>query len=165
MATPLRPRGNIPSTPLCWSLDAASFEFAMSATTLRKLLNQASIAPGEDGCYSTTQLLSGVYGRMHEEKLRTQEQLTKKYELANRTAEGNLLDWAALMQGFSQLADALVNVVMTDRNLTRESKEDFLRNLGSWPVILDNVVRNQSKLKRQTRRSKNGQDDKDGDEG
>jgi hypothetical protein len=70
-------------------------------------------------------LLSAIYGRVHEEKLRTQEQLTKKYELANKTAEGNLLDRAALMAGFSRLGDALVNVVMTDRNLIRESKEDF----------------------------------------
>jgi hypothetical protein len=153
MAAVVRPRGNIPRKPLRWSIDAAAPEFMMSVNTLRKLLNQASVAPGEDGCYSTAQLLSAIYGRMHEEKLRTQEQLTKKYELANRTAEGNLLDRAALMQGFSQLADALSNVVMADQNLTRESKEDFLRNLASWPVIVDNVAARQSKL----RRSKNGQ--------
>jgi len=120
----------------------------MSVNTLRKLLNQASVAPGDDGCYSTAQLLSAIYGRMHEEKLRTQQQLTKKYELANKTAEGNLLDRAALMAGFSQLADALVNVVMTDQNLTRESKEDFLHNLSTWPVIVDNVAQRQSKLRR-----------------
>jgi hypothetical protein len=144
----VRPRGNVTRKPLRWSIDAAAPEFMMSVNTLRKLLNQASVAPGEDGCYSTAQLLSAIYGRMHEEKLRTQEQLTKKYELANRTAEGNLLDRASLMAGFSQLADALVNVVMMDRNLTRESKEDFLRNFASWPVIVDNVAARKSKLRR-----------------
>ena len=144
----VRPRGNIPRKPLRWSIDAAAPEFTMSVNTLRKLLNQASVAPGDDGCYSTAQLLSAIYGRMHEEKLRTQQQLTKKYELANKTAEGNLLDRAALMAGFSQLADALVNVVMTDQNLTHESKEDFLHNLSTWPVIVDNVAQRQSKLRR-----------------
>jgi hypothetical protein len=57
------------------------------------------------------------------------------------------------MAGFAQLADALSDVIMSDRNLSRESKEDFLRKLASWPVIVDNVAQRQSKL----RRSKNGQ--------
>ena len=147
MAAPLHPRGNIPSTPLRWSLDAASFEFAMSATTLRKLSNQASVAPGEDGCYSTTQLLSGVYGRMHEERLKTQRQLTRKYELSNKATEGSLLDRAALMAGFAQLADAMVHRIMASE-LSRAAKEDLLKDLSSIPVVIDNVARSQSKLAR-----------------
>jgi hypothetical protein len=149
----VRPRGNIVRKPLRWSIDAAAPEFGMGVNTLRKLLNQASVAPGEDGCYSTAQLLSAIYGRMHEEKLKTQEQLTKKYELANRTAEGALLNRDALMAGFSQLADSLKSVIMSSTQMTRTEKEDFLRNLSSWPVIVDGVAARQSKL----RRSKNGQ--------
>jgi hypothetical protein len=147
MAAPLHPRGNIPSTPLRWSLDAASFEFAMSATTLRKLLNQASVAPGEDGCYSTTQLLSGVYGRMHEERLKTQQQLTRKYELANKATEASLLDRAALSAALAQVADAIKARVMSSA-LSREIKEDILREIASVPVALADVASRQTKLPR-----------------
>src|SRR5262249_25475296 len=155
----VRPHGNIRRKPLRWSIDAAAPEFGMGVNTLRKLLNQASVAPGEDLCYSTAQLLSAIYGRMHEEKLRTQEQLTKKYELANKPTEGELLNATALRAGFSALADSLSSVVMTDQNLTRESKEDFLRNLASWPIILKDVAKSQSKL----RRAKNGKEEDQGE--
>jgi hypothetical protein len=75
-------------------------------------------------------------------------ELTRKYEIANRIAEGSVLDRDALTAGFTQLADALSNVVMFDRALSRESKEDFLRNLSNWPLILDDVANRQSKLQR-----------------
>ena len=156
-----RPRGNIPRRPLRWSIDAAAPEFGMGVNTLRKLLNQASAAPGEDGCYSTAQLLSAIYGRMHEEKLRTQEQLTKKYELANRVTEGQLVDKEALIQGFTQLGEALREVVMRDQNLSRESKEDFLHNLATWPIIITDAVDKQTK---RPRRSKNGETEESVDE-
>jgi hypothetical protein len=59
-----------------------------------------------------------------------------------------VLNWEALSAGFAQLADALSSVVMADPNLDRKSKEDFLRNLSNWPVILEGVARSQSRLPR-----------------
>jgi len=144
----IRPRGNVPRKPLRWTLERAGPEFGLSANSLRKALNRASVEPGEDGCYSTAQLLSGLYGLMHEERLKTQRELTRKYEIANRIAEGSVLDRDALTAGFTQLADALSNVVMSDRALSRESKADFLRNLSNWPLILAGVANRQSKLQR-----------------
>jgi hypothetical protein len=131
----------------------------MSPNTLQKVLNQASVTPGEDGCYSTAQLLSGVYGRMFEEKLKVQQQLARRYELSNRTAEASLLDRDALMAGFSALADSLVSAVKTS-NLDRQSQDTFLKNLASWPVILTDVAARQTKLPR----SKNGQAEEDASE-
>ena len=74
----------------------------MSPNTLQKVLNQASVTPGEDGCFSTAQLLSGVYGRMYEEKLKVQRQLARRYELANKVGEGELLHRAELEKACAQ---------------------------------------------------------------
>ena len=143
----IRPRGNVPRKPLRWTLERAGPEFGLSANSLRKALNRASVEPGEDGCYSTAQLLSGLYGLMHEERLKTQRELTRKYEIANRIAEGSVLDRDALTTGFTQLADAL-SAAVTSSDLPRQAKETFLQNLASWPLILDGVASRQSKLSR-----------------
>ena len=87
-------------------------------------------------------------GALYEEKLRTQRQLIRKLELENQITTASVLNLDALSAGFAQLADALSSVVMSDPNLDRKSKEDFLRNLSNWPLILDGVANRQSKLAR-----------------
>jgi hypothetical protein len=94
----------------------------MSPNTLQKVLNQASVSPGEDGCFSTAQLLSGVYGRMYEEKLKVQQHLARRYELANKITEGEFLNRVELEKAFSQLAAAIVSIIETS-GLPREAQE------------------------------------------
>ena len=146
-------KSNIPAGPLKWSVERAGVEFGMTSNTLRKALNKNSAKGDADGCFSTKQIADAIFGGLAEEKLATQRQLTRKYELENQIVEASVLDKAALSSGFAALAEALSNVVMTDRNLTRESKENFQRNLSGWPVILETVAKRPTRL----RRSKNGQ--------
>jgi hypothetical protein len=87
--------------------------------------------------------------------------LTRKYRIENETAEGSLVNKAALEAGFSQLGEVLREVVMRDQNLSRESKEDFLHNLATWPTIIVDVVDKQTK--RRPRRS-NGETSEEPDE-
>jgi len=63
-------------------------------------------------------------------------ELRRKLELENAITTGSVLNKDALSRAFAELADALSSVVMSDRNLSRESKEDFLRNLSDWPLRL-----------------------------
>jgi hypothetical protein len=95
--------------------------------------------------YSTRQIAASIYGSMHVEKLATQREITRKLELENAITTASVLNRAALQEGFTQLADSLVQVVMSSP-LPRKTREDFLRNLSSWRVIVTNVARNQSKL-------------------
>ena len=69
---------------------------------------------------------------------------------------------AALEAGFSQLGEVLREVVMRDQNLSRESKEDFLHNLATWPIIITDAV--DKRTKRRPRRSKNGETEESVDE-
>jgi len=146
------PRGNVPKTSLRWSLDSAARELAMSPNTLQKVLNQASVTPGEDGCFSTAQLLSGVYGRMYEEKLKVQQQLARRYELANKITEGEFLNRVELEKSLGQLAAEMVFIIETS-NLSREAQDDLRVTLASIPVEIAGVAKSQTKS---LRRSKNG---------
>jgi len=117
----------------------------VTADTLRRALNQNSAEPGADRCYSTAQVCSAIFGGLNEEKLLTQRELTKKYSLENAIVEASVLDRAELTKGFVAIGDALVSRVMASE-LSREAKEDLLKELSSIPVILTEVAHTQSRL-------------------
>ena len=137
---------NIPKGVLRWSAERASSEFSVAPMTLRKALDRSGALADENNCYTTTQIVRALYGDLNSEKIRVQRELADRYSLENQITRGEMLNEAALRKGFAQLADALQSVVMTDRNLTRETKEDFLKNLASWPIILSDVERRQTRL-------------------
>jgi len=145
-------KSNVPSAPLKWGADRAATEFGMTGHTLRRLLAKNSAAPDADGCFSTKQITDAVFGGLSEEELATQRELTKKYSLENAIVEASVSNRSELMKGFAQVAYAMVSRIMVSE-LDRAAKEDLLRELSSVPIILANVARSQSKL----RRSKNGQ--------
>jgi hypothetical protein len=145
---------------LRWNLEPASREFNLSIPTIRAGLTKNSITRGADGCYSTVQICEALYGALHLEKIRTQRQLTRRYELDNAIVESSVINKAALMSALAQLADAMTSRVMAHTELPREVREDFLRDLSSIPVILDDVAKRQSKLPR----SNEQRDDVDEDE-
>jgi hypothetical protein len=145
--------GNAPEAALRWSVERAGIEFGLTEVTLRKALAKNSAKADADGCFSTKQITEAVFGSMHIEKLATQREVRRKLELENAITEASVLNRAALSAGFAALADAMKSRIMTDAALSRETKKDILRDLASWPIILEDAAQTQSKLKR----SKNGQ--------
>jgi hypothetical protein len=146
-------KSNVPAAPLRWGADRAAVEFGMSANTLRKALNKESIACGADGCFSTQEICRAVFGGLNEEKLLTQRQLTRKYELENSIVEASVLNRSELTTAFAALADAMRSRIIVS-GLTRDEKADLLRDLASIPVVCDGIAKRQTRL---PRRSKNGQ--------
>jgi len=53
-----------------WSENSAAIEFGLHQVTLQKNLAAASITPGEDGCYSTQQIVQAIYGDTEHAKAR-----------------------------------------------------------------------------------------------
>jgi hypothetical protein len=143
-------RSNLPQdVPLKWNVEKAAAEFGVSMMTLRKALNKTSATPDQDGLYTSRQIAGAVYGgALSEEKLRTQRQLTRKLELENEITEGNVLNRAALSKAFAAIADAFVSRVMSVQGLSRQEKEDLLKDLSSWPLALQEVAHAQSRLPR-----------------
>jgi hypothetical protein len=131
--------------PIRWSIQQASIEFGTSPPTLGKALAQASIAPAADGTYTTRQICEGLFGSMHLEKIRTQRELARKLELENAITTARVLNRAELEKVFSQLADALQQVVRNS-DLDWRSQDDFLHNLATWPILLEDTAAAQSRL-------------------
>jgi hypothetical protein len=125
----------------------------MAGHTLRKALAKNSALPDTHGLYSTKQITDAVFGGLHEEKLLTQRELTKRYALDNEIVEASVLDRKALSAAFGQLADTMTFIISTS-GLPRESQDDLRRELASIPIVLEGVAASQTRL---PRRSKNGQ--------
>ena len=119
----------------------------MTSNTLRKALNKNSAKADADGLYTTKQIMDAVFGGLSEEKLATQRQLTRRYELDNQIVEASVLNRAELEKVLAQVADAIKSRIMSSQ-LSREIKEDVLRDLASVPLILEDVASRQSKLAR-----------------
>ena len=143
-------RSNLPQdVPLKWNIEKGAAEFGLSIMTLRKALAKTSAAPDADGLYTSRQIAGAVYGgALSEEKLRTQRQITRKLELENAITTGSVLDRQALSKAFAAIADAFVSRVMSVQGLTRQEKEDLLKDLSSWPLALQEVEHAQTRLPR-----------------
>jgi hypothetical protein len=138
-------RSNLPDQPLRWSVEKAAAEFGLTHPTLRKALAQNSIQADADGCFSTKEIASAVFGDLAGEKLLTQKQLTRKYTNENRITEGAYVDRAELDKLFAQVADAMKSRIEAS-DLDRTAQEDLLRELASVPVGVSGIVKRQSKL-------------------
>jgi hypothetical protein len=91
-------------------------------------------------------LIEALFGELRAEKVRTQKQLTRKLELENAITTAAVLNRAALQESFAALADALGQAV-DNSDLPREACENFLHNLSTWPLRLEEVATRQSKLR------------------
>jgi len=143
----IRPRGNVGREPLRWTIERASREFKVAPGTLRAALSQASVAAGEDGCFTTEGICEGLFGVMHQEKLKTQKEIRKRIMLSNQITQGEVLNKAALAKGLAMIMDAVMSRIMAS-HLDRLAKEDILKDLASWPMVLDDVAHAQTRLPR-----------------
>jgi len=66
----------------------------------------------------------------------------------NLIVQASVLNRAELEKGFAAIAEALVGAVMSSEGMSRQAKEDFLRNLSGWPLVLENVAKRQTCLQR-----------------
>jgi hypothetical protein len=93
----------------------------------------------------TKNLAEREIAEWNRQRTETQKQLAEKYRLENAVKRGEYLNRAELKKAFVQLADALGQVVKNSA-LDRRSKEDFLRNLASWPLLLQEAADARSRL-------------------
>jgi hypothetical protein len=140
-------KSNVPRTALRWNVERAGIEFGLTSQTLRKSLAKASATSDAAGLFTTKQIIGAIYGAFDQEKLATQKQLTRKYQIANAIAEASVLDRAEVMKGLAAVADAMVSRIMASE-LSRAAKEDLLRDLSSVPLVLEEVAHRQTKLPR-----------------
>jgi hypothetical protein len=86
-------------------------------------------------------LLSGI-GK--EPRLR--RRFAKKYELENEITRAEVLNRAEFVKGLALIVEAISARVMSCMELPRAAREDILRDLASWSLVLQEVERAQSRL-------------------
>jgi hypothetical protein len=144
---PRSSKTNVPAEELAWSIERASAEFGLSPMTLRRALAKISAKPDENGCYTTQQVVTSLFGELHVQKVRVQRAVAHKLELENAVTEGRLLDRDALARGLGAIASAFVARLMAANELPRTLREDLCRELSSWPLALREVERAQSRFR------------------
>jgi phage terminase Nu1 subunit (DNA packaging protein) len=77
--------------PIRWSLSHAGAEFSIDPKTLSKRLIGASIAPGNDGCYSTAQIAAVMFGDLGAARLRKMEAEAQSAELEAKRKAGEVV--------------------------------------------------------------------------
>jgi hypothetical protein len=156
-------KSNLPQhVPLAWNLRKAAIEFGTTVDTLTKALNRVSASPDSNGLYSTKQLISALFGELHVQKVRTQRAVAKRVELANAATVGSLVDKAALLRLFSQVADGMKSRI-ENSELSRDAQVDLLRELSSVPLGISDIATRQSKLPRDGKRAVDADGDEDSD--
>jgi hypothetical protein len=103
-------------------------------------LSDANEPPGEDGCFSSRQLLSAVFGSLHKAKLHQVQEETRYTALRSQILRGEYLERAALQNAFGRVAERILEVIRNDRALSAEAREDLLRSLSSVPILISDVA-------------------------
>ena len=140
-------KSNVPKAALRWSVERAGIKFGLTSHTLRRSLAKSSATPDADGLFSTAQVVGAIFGAFDQEKLATQKQLTRKYEIANAIAAASVLDWAEVTKVLAAIADAMTSRIMASE-LSRAAKQDLLVELAGVPIRLEEVGHAQSRLPR-----------------
>ena len=149
---------NIPVEPLRWSIERAAPEFKLAEMTLRRQLGSIGARPDAGGCFSTAQITEALFGDLHAERVRLTRAQCRKVALHNAITTGTVVDRSMLLAGLAAIADAMVARIRASP-LDRLAQEDLLKELAGTGVVLDNVVREQSALRRDRRHDGDGEDD------
>ena len=137
-------KSNVPSEMLRWSLFKASREFGTAEITLGKKLGEAGEVAGPDECFSTRQILRGLYGEVYAERLRKTKEEADMVGLKNAAMRGDFLSRFELQNLFGQIAHAILEIIKSS-GLTKEEQNDVRRQIASIPVVLRQTAKAQSK--------------------
>jgi hypothetical protein len=140
------PRTNLPTKePFRWSLNVARRELGVSSGTLSQRLSDANEAPGEDGCFSSRQLLSAVFGSLHKAKLEQVQQETQHTVLKNQILRGEYLAKDELTRIFGETATSMLEVIQHSK-LTLAEQADLQRVLSTVPIRISDLAKAHSRL-------------------
>lgn len=124
-----------PEEALRWNLQLASREFGTNRETLERRRRAQSIEPGEDGCYSTAQIVAMVFGQTKVEA-DTQLAITRKAEIelgmeVTRKERLPILDHREILStAFSNVR----GIIMASR-LEDQAKDDILTELREAALV------------------------------
>jgi phage terminase Nu1 subunit (DNA packaging protein) len=122
---------NIPKDPLRWPILRASSEFKLDRLTLTRRLTAAGIEPAEDGCFSTSEIVSAIIGGDHAaERLRLTREKADETALANAKTRGEYLEAGEVARELESLFCVLKQEIAGNPDLSQAAKESLLSHLA-----------------------------------
>jgi len=109
-------------------MEIAAREFGCDRKTIAKALARESIEPGEDGKYSTADIIAVTFGDQDAADLRLTLAQAEQIERKNRVAAGRLIDVDAVIRFNEQVAAAMRERVLA-LDIPHTTKEALLGDL------------------------------------
>lgn len=110
--------------PLRWSVEQAASEFPINPRTLASRLKKGGILAGDDGRWSTIQILEAVCGTLEGEKIRKTKAEADQIEMENAEAEKRLVDVTEFVNSMAPVYVEMKRLIRTSR-LT-DAEQDLL---------------------------------------
>jgi hypothetical protein len=124
---------NCPTEPLRWSLKAICREFEVNRQTLQRRLTEARIIAGEDGLYSTHDVLAALSGDLRQERLRKVKAEATNMGLRNQERRHELLE----AKEVSRVLEATFQVMRAEilgSAFSDEAKRSLLSHLADIEI-------------------------------
>ena len=128
------------------TLNAAALELGVSPKTLSQETKGKGILPGEDGCFSVLQCVEAIYDDENRERVRLLKAQADAKELANKTANGEVVEIVPLAERMNVPLKAMLNVVLSS-GLSTEAKDDLITQLRElFASIFDYKIKHRGAL-------------------
>jgi ABC-type phosphate transport system auxiliary subunit len=82
----------------------------------------------------------------NQQRIECQKHLAEKYQLENQITKAAYLDKSELGRALEVIGDAMRAIIVSS-DLSRSAKEDVSREISSIPAVLEQIARNQNRLK------------------
>ena len=115
--------------PIRWTLHKACSEFVINRKTLESRLVEASLVAGEDGCFSTQQIMTAITGDIHGERLLKTRAERESVELKNARIRREYVSTAEVSRCMSATI-VLIRQEILGSILPEDVKHSILRHLA-----------------------------------
>jgi hypothetical protein len=120
-------------SPARWSYIAVCTEFGIDRKTLTKKVFEAEIVPGEDGLFSTKQIMDALTGDMKAQRLRLVKSMAENSELKAQKHRGELLPAKDVLSHLSLVFFVMRSEILSS-SMTDTEKRSVLSHLADIDV-------------------------------
>lgn len=99
--------------PIRWTLERASREFGLDKKTLSGRVKRQGELPGEDGRWSTQQMVRAIYDDLEFERIRKTRAEADGQEMLNRKTAGELVDLEQLASRLEPVMIEMKRIVLS----------------------------------------------------
>ncbi len=124
---------NIPTEPCRWSLMSACKEFEINRMTLQSRLSGAGIIVGEDGLYSTHDILAAVMGDIRAERLRKTREEADHVAIKNAEARKELIPATEVLRVLESTFTVIKQEILGSQ-LPEDTRRSILLHLSECEV-------------------------------